>query len=230
MFSFANRIANSRLNLREARLVTPIYMSKSADDICHPVCHPLRNISHAPARFTEPVVVYSLGVVPLLPLSLSRARATPRGVARRRADSSRVGSSRAERCRAVPSAGVERSRTKASRWPRRARVALHRRSVCVRVRARLYPLRSPLLVRLSKSRASPPARTRAEQPHTYPSSSSASASPASRKRLEVIRISRIGVSSPACLVSSRVCVCAPRPFRLARARAWTTRAHEPTRI
>lgn len=101
-------------------------------------------------------------------LSPCLARATPRGVARRRADSSRVGSSRDERCRAVPSAGVERSRTKASRWPRRARVALHRRSVCVRVRARLYSLRSPLLV-ASRIRASPPARTRAEHRiHIHP--------------------------------------------------------------
>lgn len=179
-----------------------------------------------PCALSEPVVVYSLGVIPLLSTcpdsapSFSRARDQQRVI--RAAQKSRGDAlNRAEAGRAAPS-GAERSRVSGSSGAEGLAVAATRASsttsperVCAS--ARLYSPRFPL--RDLYSRLSSP-RTRAViSIHLYYQRLQHQASTGSGSSVSVVA-SR--------LVSSRVC--APRPFRLARARAWTTRAHESTRI
>lgn len=188
----------------------------------------------APARSFKPVVVYSLGVNPLhstrftpprqaRSLFLWRARdgalSAPRGAARRRAESNRVGSSRAERCRAVPSAGVERSRRPRG-WSRRARGAAHRRSVCVRACA-FCPL--TLLARFLLARTllrSIAARARGTRVVIVSARVvSVNVAPSSSSSLS-------DASAPGLIFLA----CVRRVLPDWPARAWTTRAHEPTRI
>lgn len=155
----------------------------------------------APARSFEPVVVYSLGVNPLLStcpspraLSPSVARAESRGDALSRIESGRAAPSGAERDRAPGSSGAEGPAVVATRAS--STTPPKRVCACVRALSAYYSLRSSSV---STVRPREQARRRFRAPS------------ASRRYLR-----------------SRVCT--PRPFRVARARAWTTRAHEPTRI
>lgn len=155
--------------------------------------------------------------LPTCALSLSRAllervgRASCRGAERRRAKSNRIESSRAERNRAVPRAEVERSRRLATRASTASSsTPLERVCACVRARCvRLYSLRSSSRALLLNGSAF--ARTRV-------------VAVAFVVKPRLVSFFNKTVD----FVSSRVC--APYRFCWPRARAWTIRAQESTRI